>query len=366
MEVYILDEQLRRIEVVDDFESLIWTERWAEIGDFELHLHSTSRSRKLFADGTKLATNTSYYVMVVESSESKTDDQGLMMLTVKGRSLEKILEDRIVRWNGDPYGAQTWTITDTPANIARTMFKNVCVDGNIHYTDVIPYIQPGSLFPASTIPEPATIITVDQPPDILYNPIKGLCDRYSLGFRLIRNFDKSELYFDIYTGDDRTSKQNVFEPVVFSQDLENLQNVTQFRSSQATKNVAYVLSPNYFFRTIFADGIHTDLAGFDRRIALVIADDVTDGTPNYEQVLFDRGKEELAKYRDIYAFDGEIDQRSNHKYGLTYNLGDLVELRDEDDITSPRLVTEQIFAQDREGERSYPTLSVPNPEAETL
>jgi hypothetical protein len=48
MEVFILDSLLRRSQVVDKFESLIWTERFSEIGDFELDLKSTLEARGQF------------------------------------------------------------------------------------------------------------------------------------------------------------------------------------------------------------------------------------------------------------------------------------------------------------------------------
>jgi hypothetical protein len=41
MEVYILDSLLRRTEVVDQFESCIWTERFSEHGEFEIDIKST-------------------------------------------------------------------------------------------------------------------------------------------------------------------------------------------------------------------------------------------------------------------------------------------------------------------------------------
>jgi hypothetical protein len=58
MEVYTLDSLLRRTTVVDVYQSLIWTERWIESGDFQLDIVSTPATRRLFAAGTKLASTT--------------------------------------------------------------------------------------------------------------------------------------------------------------------------------------------------------------------------------------------------------------------------------------------------------------------
>lgn len=99
--------------------------------------------------------------------------------------------------------------------------------------------------------------------------------------------------------------------------------------------------------------------GFDRRVLLVKADDITDEDPLVASAkMIQKGKEELAKHRRLSAFDGELTNSSKYKYGIDYNLGDLVELRNEDGVTNKMRVTEQIFVSDKEGERSYPTLTL--------
>lgn len=39
MEIYILDEGFYETDVIDSYESLIWTERFDSLGDFELVMH---------------------------------------------------------------------------------------------------------------------------------------------------------------------------------------------------------------------------------------------------------------------------------------------------------------------------------------
>jgi hypothetical protein len=74
--------------------------------------------------------------------------------------------------------------------------------------------------------------------------------------------------------------------------------------------------------------------------------------------MIQRGVSELAKNRQTYGFDGQLSEISQYQYGVDYFLGDLVELRNVDGAVSNMLVTEQIFVSDKQGERSYPTLSV--------
>src|SRR5689334_13358898 len=159
MDLYILDSLLRRVEVVDKYESLIWTERFADLGDFELNIVSTRQSRAQFLQGTMLAINNSYRVMVVDTTEDKTDPDGKRILNVKGYSLEGILKDRTAKDTMSNLTVEPqWVITAPPADVARTMFNDICRTGNLSPSDIIPFLQPGTFLPASNIPEPATPI----------------------------------------------------------------------------------------------------------------------------------------------------------------------------------------------------------------
>lgn len=359
MEVYTLDSLLRRVQVVDKFESLIWTERFATYGDFELTLQSTLESRSLFLADTRLAINESYRVMVVETIEDVVDAEGKALLTLKGRSLEKVLEDRVAKNTLAGLTAEPkWILTGTPGEIARKVFNDICVLGSLDIKDVIPFIMPGTIFPADTIGEPTGVITVELDPMSVYKAIKDICNLYDLGFRLVRNFDLSQLYFNIYAGSDRTTHQSTLAPVIFSPELDNLQNTSELTTMATYKNVAYVFSP-VGHEIVYPLDVDPNDVGFERRILLVKADDITN--PNAaiaSALMIQRGKEELSKNRRFSAFDGEINQNSTYKYGIHYNLGDLVEKRNVDGFSNNMQVIEQIFVSDKEGERSYPTLAI--------
>jgi hypothetical protein len=202
------------------------------------------------------------------------------------------------------------------------------------------------------------IITYEVDPKTVYTAEKDLCDQYLLGFRLVRNFDTSQLYFGIYTGSDRTTHQSVLPAVLFSSELDNLQNTSELTSSAAYKNVAYVLSP-VGTEIVYAPEADSSVAGFSRQVLIVQADDITDpDPPTASAQMIRRGIDELAKYRKTSAFDGEISQNSQYKYGTDYNLGDLVTLRNASGVMNDMQVTEQIFVSDNQGDRSYPTLTV--------
>lgn len=354
MEVYILDSLLRRTTVVDVYQSLIWTERWTTWGDFQLDIVSTPATRRLFTAGTKLAINNSKYVMTVESVGDSTDANGESILTLQGRSLESVLDNRAAMLSlTDP----VWDITDTPMNIMNTVFNHIVRDGAISLGDKIPYLQPGSLFVPGNNEIDAAPITVSITPDSVYNVLNNIGSTYGLGFRILRNADESQLYFDVYAGDDRTASQTVFPPVVFSPELNNLQNTSELYTIDKHKNVAYVYSDQGSL-IVYAGDVDASVEGFDRNVMYVEATSL-EGTPTPAQItanLLQAGKEALAQNTRTATFDGEISEYSSFLYGVHYNLGDMVDKRNSDGVSNKMRVTEQIFVNDSTGERSYPTL----------
>lgn len=361
MEVYILDDLLRRNTVVDRFESCIWTERLTVFGDFQLVIHSTPQARVQLAKGIRLATNNSKKVMVVENVENKEDSEGRQLLTVSGRSLEGTeFENRVVRrdMNGTETDPNFTLNTNTPAAVLRNLFNYIMVTGGISTADILPMYQTGSLYPASTIAEPTELVSLSFPPMTLYKALKDTCEAYGLGFRLYRGPDTSMLYFNIYTGDDRTSSQTTLPAVIFSPDLENLSNMSEFSSIELYKNVALIVG-KFGSRWVYANDDAITATGFARRVLIVDANDIdlVAGTA-LDTALEQRGKEELSKHKALQAIDGELPGNSKYRYSIDYELGDLVELRNDDGVTNRMRVTEQIFVDDGEGERSYPTLAL--------
>lgn len=271
MDVYILDDLLRRSEVIDKYESLIWTDRWQAAGDFELRVLSTVQNRQRLRATVKLAMVESSRVMEIEYVETATDDEGRDILIVTGNDLIYGLEGRVARNTFASLGeSPIWTLTGTPRAVITQIFDEVCRASSIFPEDHIPFLQAGTLTPPGNIEESTEEITVELGTEYLYSVIQSLCESYDFGFRLIRNADQSELYFEIYSGNDRTSAQAVLPPVVFSPSLENLSNIRHIQTIAGFKNVAYVYHP-YVNRVVSLLGDASEITGFDRRVLRVDA-----------------------------------------------------------------------------------------------
>jgi Siphovirus ReqiPepy6 Gp37-like protein len=357
MEWYTLDDHLRRDVVIEGYESLIWTERYGGWGDFQIVITSSFNSRSIFKTGVNIAKRDSTYVMQVETVEDQIDEDGVKNLVISGRSYEKILDERIAMPSlTDLTTAPKWIITGTPGYIARHIFSEICVNGVLNANDTIPFYVAGTLLPSGNIAEPTEEVTIEFEPATVYYDIQKICEIWSLGFRFAKDGDTGNVYFEIYTGDDRTSKQITLPPVIFAIDMESIDKISSLKSIATFRTLAYVFAKNGAM-AVYADGYDSSTPDSDRRILLVKADDLDiPAGPDLDAAMTQRGKEELAKCREIYAVDGEIPQYQSYVYGTDYQLGDLVEEIGPDGFSSSMIVTEQIFISDEEGNRSYPTL----------
>lgn len=362
MEVYVLDEWLRRTEVIDLFESCVWTDRFALSGDVELVVEGNQNYRRILKEGVLLACNESDRIMQIETVERTQDDQGRRMINVKGVSAEKFyLDNRIALRTRSAMGDNPgWSFFGTPAWIARQIFDIICVQGFIAFRDLLPFYVAGNTYPKDTIAEPPIEINYEAKPGSVYDILVDICSSYDLGFRIVRNQDWGELRFNVYSGNDRTTRQTGVPAVVFSSNMDNLSGINEYESSAGYKNCALVIHKARSVTTVYSENVDPDIKGFERRSILVDGNSVDSTlTGNaLAKALEDLGKQELGKLGRLAAFDGEVSQFGSYKAGKDYFLGDLVEIQSETGANSIMRVTEQIYASDAQGDRSYPTLSV--------
>jgi hypothetical protein len=358
MEYYTLDSNLQRNEVIQGFQSVIWTERYNTSGDFQIVTKSTFLSRNQLSKGTWITRQGSYYVAIVDTVSDATDDSGIRLITVTGSFLEGLFNDRVAMPGlTDTTTIPNWVLSGTPGAIARQMFNEICVSTVFDVHDAIPFYAFGTLLPTGNIPEPDSAITLTASPDTLYNTLSKLCATYNLGFRLVKDGEKGRIFFEVYTGNDRTTAQTMYDPVVFDPDMDNLSQISYLSSSVGYKTVAYVFASNGAIM-VYAPGADTNGFGSDRRVLLVSSSNSDDAGDDLTAALRQEGITALAAQKQTYTFDGELPPNSPYVYGTDYNLGDMVEERNEDNQGNIMLVTEQIFASDDTGEHAYPTLTV--------
>lgn len=365
MDLYTLDANFQRGEVVDIYNSLIWTERYSESGDATVVFPENSPTADLLRENSFIWLDGSQDVVLLETISTKEG-----VVTATGKTLTDFLKQRFYRDSWESAVGYSNILTYTISNLCSTIIFEMCAvggsmaDGEITpiggADEVIPGLDPYGLTVAGDV------ISASIPFDNLYTIIKSLCDLESYGFRIVpKNITASDgaTRFDTYLGLDRTSDQDDNAVVYFEAAMDSLAEIEELRSIENYKNVAYAWAANmpdkaYIGYAVVPGPVPT---GFNRRTLMVDASDIdaVDITDPGElkSVLDTRAMNELIKNNYVRSSDGKIIPQNTFVYGRDYGLGDIIELRSKNGSQKARII-EYIRSQDDTGEVAYPTLSV--------
>lgn len=374
MDVYTLNKNFQQDNVIDAFETLVWTERFSKMGEVVLEVPDTPANRLAIPEGKFLSIPASQEVMI---AETRSAENGI--LKIEGSSLVSIFQSRLIKKSWDnKYGFTSFS--GTPGVIANLFVQNFAVPG---YPGSL--IDFGGFATAETIPNlsVASADTTDLTSIVypakhgqLYDSLKEFCESYNLGFRILLTSvtapSSYTLQFVARAGRDLTSTQSTYPSVKFSSAMDSLMDPKELRSIKGYKNNAYAFAPNVLstsaiYGVAYARPSDVSLTGFDKRTLLVLADDIqpadvdittSGGIQALKDLLTQKARNELANNNYVKMVDGEVVPQSMFKYGIDYMLGDIVELVVADGDSSAARISEYIYTQDQDGFKAYPTLSV--------
>lgn len=353
MDIWVLDKEFNVLDpIIDQYDSLIWTDRYNSYGDFELCTFPDRTIFDLLQKGRYLWIGSSEHTMIVEDIETITDSEEGNTIKFTGRSLESILYRRII-WS---HAVFSGTVKDI---IKQLLDENV-----ISPSDANRKI-PNFVFQDTALKTmPSTKIEVQFYGSYLYESIESLCKEYNLGFKVILS-DDNQFVFSLYEGTDRSYDQFENVNVVFSPQFDNLVDTNFVSSDKDYKNVALVAGEGEGDdrkTTTVTEGSKV-YSGLDRREMFVDArdisstvEDTTLSADEYTKLLVQRGNEKLSEAIVYNCFEGEIDSEQTFRYGVDFFSGDIIQLVDEYGNESKSRVTEVIISQDETGTKVYPTI----------
>lgn len=336
--------------LVDIFESLIWTERYNSAGDFEIYTPMTKELFDAAQIGYYVWHKDSDRVMIIETREITTDVEKGNYLIISGRSLESILDRRIV-WEKVVLNGKIDTVIKSLMN--RSIIQPEITDRKI-----------SNFIYENSTDESIKTMTVSKQftGDNLYDSVVELCNLRSIGFKIRLN-DDNQFVFSLYNGEDRSYNQEKNPYVVFSPKFDNVLNSNYLESVTTLKNVTLVAGEDeaYDRRTrVVGSG-----TGLERRELYTDARDIQSQTSDgaisdaeYNAMLDERGAEKLAENIKTFAFDGQLEPLGNYQYGKDFSIGDIVQFINEYGIEAKVRVVEYVRSQDLDGYNAYPTFEV--------
>jgi hypothetical protein len=351
MELIFLNSDFEDTYILDTFKSLIWTDRFWECGDFDLSVSPSNQILSALEDTLYFRMPSTSHKMVLETVNIKTDIEEGDLLVVQGRSLESLLDRRIV-----------WSGTALSGNF-QDAIEQLLDDSFISPTDSDREVSNFAFL--SNSESAITSLTIDTQfiGKNVYDVVCELCKSRNIGFRVFQNPNDGMIRFKLLAGVDRSYSQSTNAHVAFTENLDNLMNSEYIETDKFLKTVALVAGEEGVgnVRTLVevpAPG--GSLTGLNRR-EMYIEANVRRNSPDgelseseYLDQLEGKGVEELAKKIYIEALDGEVDT-TMYTYGTDFDMGDILQIADSYGHSTRSRVTEMIFSQNLEGERMYPT-----------
>ena len=361
MELTLLNTSLDAISIVEDYESLIWTDRYQEYGDFEIYTPVTQEILSVLKQDYYLINRDSEHTMIIEKLLIKTDVELGNHITVTGRSLESILKRRIV------WGQRS--ITGNLQNGIKTMFEENIINPEDPARKIDNFI-----FEEST-DERITSLNIDIQctGDELYDVVVKLCKEHNIGFKVILN-DNKQFVFKLYAGTDRSYDQTENTYVIFSPNFENIVNSNYIESKSAMKNVTLVggegegAERRYYTvgsasglerRELFTDA--RDISSTEHYSEQIngeyVSHEKTFTEEEYNALLQQRGLEKLSENIDIVSFEGEIEPTMMFRYQEDFFNGDIVQIENEYGHATTARIIEMTISENEQGTSVYPTFS---------
>lgn len=347
MEGLILNSNFEAIEPIDGFKSLIWTDRFRQYGDFELYLGMMDGVLGYIVPDYYFWLGDSEHTMIIEDYNIKTDIEEGNYVIVTGRSLESILERRIV-WG-------TITLSGNFQDQIEKLLNETFINPSIKDRKIDNFVFKHSEDTRIT----ALTIDAQYTGNNVYDIVQKNCEEKKIGFKIILTEDNL-FEFSLYAGDDRTYDQTENPYVEFSPNNDNIINSSYYESIRSLKNVALVAGEGEgSARKTLTIGSGK---GLGRRELFVDARDVSsevDGKilsgSDYDKLLNQRGLEKMAENTYIKAFEGKVDTTNMYVYGKDFFMGDVVQIVNEYGIEGTAAILELVMSESEEGIECYPT-----------
>lgn len=390
MDIYVLDSGFNIIDVIDTYESFIWTERFIECGDFELYINYEKDFLSSILKGVYLQIKTSKTLMVIEDiSTEKPSPDDAVKLVITGRCLKSLLYRRII-WGQKIFEGEEYfeieeviesLINDAIINPKKTVTIRSSTPDDYDYSIVeaperkienFHFVKKQQSDNDYTTVHSAKINGTQFNGENLGEAVVILCASKNIGIEV--TFNDGHFYCMLLGGVDRSYNQTTKSFVVFSPQFDNLANTNFKIETKEYKNVTIIQGQgdDEEFRLVAVEGdgssginrreLYTDcssveLTKTDWNSEISEYESIQIANDEYMKIIREKGIENLKQYEVKRQLDGEIINHVMYEYGVDYFLGDIVQTEDEYGNTGRSRVLEYVQCQDSNGYQSYPTFS---------
>lgn len=350
-DVLVYDDNWELQTIVDNYESLVWTDKAKECGDFELYMYYNPDLWKIIKLGTFLRIQDSEHTMMVSKRDLKDTFEDAPRMIFTGKSMECITSRRVVYKQID--------VTDTPGNIVNKLLDENCIDG--------PFLQQFAPDPTDPSKKYRGItglyrdesnwrqelgdaqIAKQYLGQNIYEAVSELVKTYSSPrcYIFVHHTDDNRWRWRLGTGIDRSWNQGTNEWVTFSSDFNNLKSSEFVQDDEKYANAFYVTGADPGDKrprlTVPIERAESNtpqsgfISGMKRREKWIdgssvrLKDDNNRDVPMriYMGELRSYGYASMREYNTDISFVGDVDPNVQWTYMRDYYIGDIVNVIDD-------------------------------------
>jgi Siphovirus ReqiPepy6 Gp37-like protein len=338
--IRILTPALDLLAEIDNYESLLFTRRWHEVGEFELRINRYKRHTKLLQRGNPIMLGSHRNkVGIIRHREIELDETGKASENwlVKGIALKGVAAQRItVPPVGDSH--------DRANGSAETVMKHY-VDR--HVVNPIDVKRKIDMIVIASDQQRGSQISWESRFKNLADELIEISKASGLGWDIFLDFQQKKWIFDVYEGRNLTVNQTENPPVIFSPQFESLKQLSFVESDYNYKNFGYIAGQGEGAdRRVVTVG---EAEGLSRIETFIDSRDISEEDESgqalpEEQViakLRERGQQKLSEFTQDFFLEGQILTNSPFKYETDYDLGDIVTIQNREwGVTRDARITE--------------------------
>ena len=330
------------IGIIDNSKSIIWHDIYYGVGDFEIYVPCTQENIDALAVGNYITRYNSRNIGIIEKIEVTYNPQDGRMIVAAGRFAKSILDRRLI-FKLSAHSVSPTFLSGNVESAARSLVADNAISCAFDTGRNMPELVLGASAGITKKIIDNDGYSADK--QVTYKELlsysDGLLEEYELGAYCMLD-NNLKLAYTVFEGTDRSVDNTAGnQPVVFSQDFDNLLSSEYQYDNTKLKNAALIGGEGEGearFCSIVKDSAVT---GLKRREVWIDSSSITkkyndeSGTEQtftddeYDKQLKTDGMQKLAELAITETFEGEIDiTNGSFSYGTDFALGDKVTVQD--------------------------------------
>lgn len=336
MNINVLNPFYKKTVIVDNYISLMWCKRYADVGALDLEVEASKENIETFKKNFYITRDDDDAIYRIEKIELDTDENGDDKLIIGAIDMKELLHQRI-----------TWSQVFMNNSDVQTFIKQM-----LNFNFIAPQDTKRRVnlrFDDNTeLDGIGTAATRQSTYDDIGEKVIELCKTYNLGCKIYFDYETQKFHFKMFNGVNRSAGQTVNPRIVFSSDNDNLFSSKYEFDMSELKNVALVGGEGEGVdRKLRSVG---NVSGLERREIFIDASKAKDDGDlvDYYNALENEGKSKLTELTAKSTFDADVDTNF-FKYKTDYDLGDVVTIQNRYGVAMNARIVEIIETWDKEG-----------------